>query len=91
MGSSDGAFFLANNKGRDIDVQIGSLPSVLQAELNLLHYRVKERLHVTANSFCYVSNGDKGFKKCGQSRYGGVTKSSAPNERSLDLLRRVRR
>jgi hypothetical protein len=40
-------------------VDICSLPPVLQAKLDLLHDGVKEWLHVTANGFCNVSNGDE--------------------------------
>jgi hypothetical protein len=44
-------------------IAICNLPPVLQAKLNLLHDRVEEWLHVTADSLCDVSNGNKCFKK----------------------------
>jgi len=55
----------------DIGGDICCLPSVLQAKLNLLHDRVEEWFHITANGLCDVSNGDECFEKCGQNRGGG--------------------
>ena len=54
------------------NVDICRLPSILQAKLDLLHDGFKEWLHVTANSFCNVSNGDERFNDCGQNREGGA-------------------
>jgi hypothetical protein len=44
-------------------MEIYSLPSVLQAKLDLLHDGIKERFHVTTNRFCNVPNGDKCLNK----------------------------
>ena len=50
-----------------------SLPSVLQAKLNLLHDGVEEWLHVTPNSLCDMPDSDECFeqKECESGIRGG--------------------